>query len=74
MNANIVKVVKVFASPKELRDLADRMDNLWKLLGPGGSTFVDLAAVSSDGLTRVEIHLDQSFYHARAGGHKESTE
>ena len=54
--------------------MADRMDRLWTLLGPGDSTFVDLVSCSSDGLNRVEIHLDQSFYHARAGGHKESTE
>ena len=70
MKSHSVKITKIFASPKELREMADRMDRLWTLLGPGDSTFVDLVSCSSDGLNRVEIHFDQSFYHARAGGGK----
>ena len=65
MKTHTVKITKIFASPKELRDLADRMDHLWTLLQPGDSTFVDLVSVSADGFNRVEIHLDQSFYHAQ---------
>lgn len=68
MKSHSVKITKIFASPKELREIADRMDHIWTLLGPGDSTFVDLVSVSDDGLDRVEIHLDQSFYHARDGG------
>lgn len=70
MNSHSVKITKIFASPKELRELADRMDRLWALFDPGDSTFVELVSCSSDGLNRVEIHLDQSFYHTRAGGGK----
>jgi len=53
-------------SPKELRDLADKMEKVWPTLRPGQSTFVELLHYPKDDRgTWVELHLDQQYFHDR---------
>lgn len=65
MNSLCTTTTRIFMPPKELRDLADKMDAVWSTLRLGESTYVAIIAMSNDGLVRTELHLDQSYYHAQ---------
>ena len=63
MNSLRTTTTKIFMSPKELRELADKMDARWKRIRPGESTYVAIIDMTDDGLVRTELHLDQAYYH-----------
>ncbi len=62
MNAREERKVIITMSPKELRDLADKMEKKWPKLKPGDSTFVDLIHCSDD--LQVVLNLDQEYFHS----------
>jgi hypothetical protein len=51
-------------SPKELRDLADKMEERWPKLRLGQTCFVDILHYSRDDRDpMVVLHLDQTYFH-----------
>lgn len=51
-------------SPKELRDLANKMEERWAKLKLGDTTFVDILHHARDDRdTMVVLHLDQEYFH-----------
>lgn len=51
-------------SPKELRDLADKMEARWPKLRAGETTFVDILHHSTGGQDpMIVLHLDQKYFH-----------
>ncbi len=51
-------------SPKELRDLADKMEKRYAELHVGQTTFVDILHYARDDRdTMVVLHLDQEYFH-----------
>ena len=61
MKARQEKTIIITASPKELRDLADKMEERWSKLTPGQTTFVDF--IDHEGDLDVHLHLDQGYFH-----------
>ena len=61
MKARQEKKIIITASPKELRDLADKMEERWLKLRPGQTTFVDF--IDYEGELDVHLHLDQAYFH-----------
>ncbi len=60
MNARKEEKIIITCSPKELRDLADKMESRWKELCLGDSTFVDLVHIDQERI--VCFHLDQVYF------------
>lgn len=51
-------------SPKELRDLADKMEKRWTELRAGQECFVDILHYSTGGSDpMVVLYLDQQYFH-----------
>lgn len=51
-------------SPKELRDLADKMEARFPKLRLGDTTFVDILHHSTGGADpMIVLHLDQQYFH-----------
>jgi len=68
MNHYEEKKIVIFASPVELRKLADKMEKRWQNLKPGNTTFIDFL-VHKDEL-KVCLHLDQEYFHKLEGGNE----
>ena len=66
MNSIRTTTTKIFMSPKELRELADKMDARWKSIRLGESTYVAIISMTDDGRVRTELHLDQTYYNELA--------
>ena len=60
MRAREEREIKITMSPKELRDLADKMEAMYKKLVCGQSTFVDHLNCSPE-LT-ISLYLDQDYF------------
>jgi hypothetical protein len=52
---------KITASPKEVRDLADKMEERYAKCKLGDTTFVDF--MGSEGNLRICLHFDQMYFH-----------
>jgi hypothetical protein len=67
VNVCETRTIMITASPKELRDLADKMDQLFPRLKVGDSTFVDILSYpdKNNGNVMVKLHLDQTYYESR---------
>ncbi len=64
VTARYEKKLILTMSPKELRDLADKMEKRWKELKLGQPTFVDILHHAKDDQdTMVVLHLDQEYFH-----------
>ena len=61
MNHYEEKKIVIFASPVELRKLADEMEKRWQNLKPGNTTFIDFLVHKDD--LKVCLHLDQEYFH-----------
>jgi len=61
MNHYEEKKIVIYASPTELRKLADKMEERWPKLNIGSPTFIDFL-VNKDDL-KVCLHLDQEYFH-----------
>lgn len=60
MKAYENREILLFMNPKELRDLANRMEELWVKLEAGDRTFVDFLHSSES--FKIQLHLDQSYF------------
>ena len=49
--------IVIIMNPKQLRDLADKMEEKFPKLVPGNTTFIDFLGYSQD--LKVCLHLDQ---------------
>ena len=59
----IDKKIIVTMNPKELRDLADKMEDKFPQLQVGDSTFVGFLVYSK--ALQIDLHLDQEWFHQR---------
>jgi hypothetical protein len=57
MNGYLRHIITVHTTPKELRDIADRMEEKWPTLRPGDSTVTSTMFV--DNYVTIEFAADQ---------------
>lgn len=56
----------LFMTPRELRDLADKMEARWPKLRAGENTCVDVLHFAKDVQdTTVTLHMEQRYFHDR---------
>ena len=56
----VEKKIVVTMNPKELRDLADKMEKDFPKSGIGDSTFIDFLVYSQD--LQIHLHADQEWF------------
>lgn len=63
MNARKFTHVIITMSPKELRDIADRMEGRFPAMCIGDSTFISCLHITED--LKVDMHLDQEYFNKK---------
>lgn len=63
MHARQENKIILTMSPKELRDLADKMEKRWATIKLGETTFVDFLHYADGSLdSAIVLHLDQEYF------------